>query len=226
MNIKVYSVKSIFLTTQGEGFHLGKPAVFLRFVGCNMWSGYEKDRINDSKKNNAICPLFCDTDFTKENSLKLSADEIVKKCIEASKGVRFIVITGGEPLLQLDSILIQKLKENNFYISIETNGSVSLSNLINQNSLPDWIACSPKNKDLINIEYIDELKLVYPTYSPKDFNSLVEKVKIHSNQKQLWLQPEDGPKYNESKNACVEYAIKSLGVWRTGIQAHKIWGVE
>src|SRR4051812_7813956 len=165
---KTYRVKAIWKTLQGEGLFAGRPAVFVRMVGCNMWSGYEQTRQRDAKRNGATCPLWCDTDFTKEGSQTYTAEELAEAMLKEGKDIRFCVITGGEPLMQLNATLIKALHKASFFIAIETNGSMSLKKSCwdtNTNKLeaPDWIVCSPKiAEERLKLEFFDELKLVVP----------------------------------------------------------------
>ena len=153
--MKNYIVKEIFYTLQGEGYNAGKAAVFCRFSGCNLWNGKEKNR------ENAICS-FCDTDFVGTNGAlggKYTLINLVDKITRlwpSTKKDKFIVFTGGEPLLQLDKLLIKEIKDNNFKIAIETNGTI----------LPppgiDWVCVSPKAKSNFILKKANEIKLVYP----------------------------------------------------------------
>ena len=162
-----YSVKEIYLTLQGEGFHTGKHAVFCRFTGCNLWTGLEKDR------NKAIC-TFCDTDFVgtdglngaKYSSAELLADKIDELWQKDLKD-KLVVFTGGEPLLQLNKKLIDLLHSKKFKVAVETNGTIIPPENI------DWICVSPKKGAKFKLKHGDELKLVYPQddFSPKLFET-------------------------------------------------------
>ena len=163
-----YSVKEIYLTIQGEGFHTGKHAVFCRFSGCNLWTGLEKDR----KK--AICN-FCDTDFVGTDGINGSkypnAEQLaneIDKVWDKDINEKFVVFTGGEPLLQLDKPLVNLLHKNKFKVAIETNGTILPPENI------DWICVSPKQGADFNLKYGNELKLVYPQkgLEPKNFKHL------------------------------------------------------
>jgi len=151
-----YKIKSIFYTLQGEGFHNGRPAVFVRFTGCNLWSGYEKDR------KNAICE-FCDTDFVGtdgENGGNYHNPEEICEIINMlwrgeNRQNPFVVCTGGEPLLQIDEELIGKFRDNNYMIAVETNGTITIPQGIG------WICVSPKIKAELIVKSGNELKLVY-----------------------------------------------------------------
>lgn len=208
----MYSLKEIFYTIQGEGMHTGRPAIFLRFAGCNLWSGQEKHRMS------AICK-FCDTDFVGtdgDNGGKYSASEIVDiiknvwpKQTETNP---FLVLTGGEPALQLDEELINAFKVNGFYISIETNGTIQLPSGL------DWICVSPKSDSKIVITRGNELKLVYPQPDamPEQF--------IHLNFDHFSLQPMDGPDVFENTKSVIEYCKKNP-TWKVSLQTHKILGI-
>ena len=163
-----YSIKEIYFTIQGEGFQTGKKAVFCRFSGCNLWTGREEDR------NKATC-TFCDTDFfgtDGENGAKYaSCHDLINKIEECwPKGVdeKFVVFTGGEPLLQLNQILIDELHKKGFKIAIETNGTMLPPNNI------DWICVSPKKNAKLVLLKGDELKLVHPqpSFGPGQFEKL------------------------------------------------------
>ena len=165
----MYSVKEVYYTIQGEGYHTGRPAVFLRFTGCNLWTGLEKDR------KTAICN-FCDTDFVgingpgggKFNSAKKLADHTLSFWPKDSKSKPFVVCTGGEPLLQIDNNFITSFHDVGFEIAVETNGTI-----IPPNGL-DWICVSPKIGSNLKLKAGDELKFVYPQKGkdPKDFEYL------------------------------------------------------
>jgi len=152
----MYAVKEIYFTFQGEGFHTGRPAVFCRFSGCNLWSGREEDRAD------AICK-FCDTDFWGTDGVqggKYDLETLVELCIATWKKEfsenPFVVFTGGEPALQLDEKLISALHKNNFEVAIETNGTLALPDSI------DWVCMSPKANTDIVVKQGSELKLVFP----------------------------------------------------------------
>src|SRR5690606_25902824 len=123
---KRYRVKAVWRTLQGEGAWAGRPAVFARLVGCNMWTGYERDRDRDAERTGAACPRWCDTDFTKENAVRLTAPDLAARMRRVGGGIRFCVLTGGEPLLQLDAALVRALHAAGFEVAVETNGTVAL----------------------------------------------------------------------------------------------------
>lgn len=208
----MYSVKEIFFTMQGEGFNAGKYAVFCRFSGCNLWTGREKDR----KKS--ICS-FCDTDFVGTNGdggdkFKNEEDLVIKiLSYWPNASNPFVILTGGEPMLQVDKNLIRTLKKYKCEIAIETNGTMKVPEEI------DWICVSPKaGNDLVQISG-DELKLVYPQKNilPEDF----EKYSF----KNFSLQPMDGELKVHNTNLALEYC-KNNPNWRISLQTHKIIGVR
>lgn len=208
-----YAVKEIFLTLQGEGGQIGRASVFCRFSGCNLWSGQEIDR------KGAICQ-FCDTDFVGmdgENGGRFVDAQALANAIEACWGTRdpkqrFVVFTGGEPLLQLDETLINVLKQKDFYIAIETNGTLPVPKGV------DWICVSPKaGAELVQVSG-DELKLIYPQegLDPQQLVSLDFTT--------FRLQPKDDiHKAIHLKNAiqfCQEHPI-----WHLSLQTHKLIGI-
>jgi 7-carboxy-7-deazaguanine synthase len=209
----MYRVKEIFYSIQGEGYHSGRPAVFCRFSGCNLWSGNAKDR----KK--ALCQ-FCDTDFVGTNGtaggLFETAGQLsrtISKLWPPSKERRFVVCTGGEPLLQVDDALIAALHEKNFEIAVETNGTVAAPAGI------DWICVSPKaHVELVQISG-NELKLVYPQagINPEQYAEL--------NFRHFFLQPMDGASREASTRQTLAYVL-AHPEWRISIQLHKILGVR
>jgi len=210
----MYSVKEIFYTLQGEGANAGTPAVFLRFAGCNLWSGREEDRA-------AGACNFCDTDFVGTDGTGggkfATADELAgaieSHWPDSSKAHRFVVCTGGEPLLQLDRAAIDALHSRGFRIAIETNGTIAPPAGI------DWVCVSPKAKEALAIDTGDELKLVYPQADalPERFESLAFD--------HFFLQPMDGPSREANTRGAVEYCLAHPR-WRLSIQSHKIIGIR
>lgn len=208
-----YSVKEIFYTLQGEGAQAGRPAVFCRFAGCNLWTGREADRPS------AIC-RFCDTDFVgtdgpgggKFASAEALADAIAGKWPLDTSGRRFVVCTGGEPLLQLDSALISALHRRSFEIAVETNGTVPAPDGL------DWICVSPKAGSKLVQMQGDELKLVYPQAEadPGSFEDLAFR--------HFFLQPMDGPDRVANTALTVRYCLDHPH-WRFGLQMHKVVGI-
>jgi 7-carboxy-7-deazaguanine synthase len=230
-----YRVKAVWKTLQGEGLFAGRPAVFVRFTGCNMWSGYERDRQRDADRNAADCPLWCDTDFTREGSTSYSAVDLARLVADTGGSVRFCVLTGGEPLLQADAPLIRALHSEGFQVAVETNGSVTLEQAFRDEATggilaPDWIVCSPKLPESSTvIEYFDELKLVVPDYKPSAYEALVARARCYDAGGRvlplLWLQPEDGPRYEAARRMAIDCAIADPR-WRVSVQTHKVLGVD
>ncbi len=207
-----YSVKEIYLTIQGEGVQTGLPAVFLRFAGCNLWSGLERDRATAQCK-------FCDTDFVGTDGPgggKFQTPEDLARSAMAywpeGKGQPWIICTGGEPLLQLDAKLVKALHAVGFKIAIETNGTIKAPDGI------DWICVSPKaNSEIVQISG-HELKLVFPQKEnhPEDFE--------HLDFENFSLQPLDDPRQSEHMKAAFEFCLKNPK-WRLSVQTHKWLGV-
>ena len=228
--MRKYRIKEIWKTLQGEGVMAGRAAVFVRFVGCNMWSGYEQDRNTDARRNKAACPIWCDTDFTKENSHFYTAEALVNEMCRIGGKIRFCVLTGGEPLLQADAALIQALHQEDFEVAIETNGTLSLKDTFTINDQlypPDWIVCSLKLPDeQLRIEYCDELKLVVPDYLPAQYPLLAERIRTTKLRPALhlptcWLQPEDGTRKEAAQYLAIQAALEHP-TWRVSVQTHKI----
>lgn len=208
----LYSVKEIFYTLQGEGANVGTPAVFLRFAGCNLWSGREEDRAT------AVC-RFCDTDFVGsdgqgggrfETAGRL-ADAVARQW-PADGACRFVVCTGGEPLLQLDAALVDALHAQGFRVAIETNGTLAPPPNI------DWICMSPKANAPLVLVHGDELKLIHPQIGaePQRYEAL--------HFRHFFLQPMDGPQLAENTRLAVEYC-KRHPRWRLSLQTHKLIGI-
>lgn len=207
-----YAVKEIFKTLQGEGAHAGRAAVFCRFAGCNLWSGREEDRAS------AIC-RFCDTDFVGtdgEGGGKFrNADALVAAIAEAwgpDLQDRFIVFTGGEPMLQIDEALIAAAHAAGFECAAETNGT-----LLPEPEL-DWVCVSPKEGADLVATRGDELKLVYP--QPGLLPEAVADLEFTN----FWLQPMDGPDAAENTAAAVAYCLAHPR-WRLSLQTHKLIGI-
>jgi 7-carboxy-7-deazaguanine synthase (Cx14CxxC type) len=208
----MYSVKEIYYTLQGEGFYTGRPSVFLRFTGCNLWSGKEKDR----KK--AICD-WCDTNFIGNDGInggKYLGSEIVKiiKTLWPKKeqSKPYIVFTGGEPLIQLDNELIERVHNAGFEIGVETNGTMTPPSGI------DWICVSPKARSNFILKKGNELKVVFPQY---EFNPL-----DHENLEfeHFFIQPMDGLNQKENIRKSEDFVLK-YPRWKLSIQTHKILGI-
>ncbi len=208
----MYSVKEIYATLQGEGAQTGRPAVFCRFAGCNLWSGREADRAT------AQCG-FCDTDFVGTDGPGggrfATADLLAAACATRWTGSdrdRFVVLTGGEPMLQVDRPLIVALHQSGFEIAIETNGTLPVPAAI------DWICVSPKAGADLAQHSGDELKLVYPQpgAAPEIFEGL--------DFGHFFLQPMDGPARGENTAAAVGYCARHPR-WRLSLQTHKLIGL-
>ena len=210
--MKIYKIKEINLTLQGEGFYTGRPAVFVRFSGCNLWTGHDKDR------ESAIC-YWCDTNFVGldgPNGGKYNIHQITNIIInlwEESESFKpYVVFTGGEPLLQLDEELINYLSDSGFETGVETNGTIAPPNGI------DWICVSPKaNTDCI-IKKGNELKLVFPQcgINPRNY----EKLEFEH----FFLQPMDGKNQNENIQRSKDYIFRNPK-WKISLQTHKIIGI-
>ncbi len=211
-----YAVKEIYYTLQGEGAHTGRPAVFLRFAGCNLWTGLEKDRPE------AVCS-FCDTDFVGTDGVgggKFSTATDVADAVNSiwheeasSEQSRFVVCTGGEPLLQLDEVLIDALHDRDFQVAVETNGTIDPPSGI------DWLCVSPKAGAALVVTRGHELKLVYPQDGamPEDYEDLPFE--------RLSLQPMDGPEISENTRRAVSYC-RSHPRWHLSLQVHKLLGLR
>ncbi len=166
--MKTYLVKALFPTVQGEGYHAGTPAVFVRLVGCNLWSGQEADRKRDAERNFADCPLWCDTDFTREGARRMTAREVVEEVALVADGADLVVVTGGEPLLQLDAALVRALVAERLTVAVETNGTVALDDemlaLARTGRL--FVTCSPKLVPArLRLQIASEVKVVVPDYA-------------------------------------------------------------
>ncbi|MFZ4377635.1 MAG: 7-carboxy-7-deazaguanine synthase [Saprospiraceae bacterium] len=204
-----YQIKEIFYTLQGEGAMAGRPAVFCRFTGCNLWSGREEDRAQ------AIC-TFCDTDFRGTDGLNggtyPDAEHLAMKIAscwpDLSKGTPYVVCTGGEPLLQMDVAFTQAIKKYGFEIAVETNGTKPLVDGI------DWVCVSPKSTANLAVTEGNELKLVYPQMDadPKQF----EKLSFDH----FYLQPMDGENAKITEQQTLEYCLKNPQ-WKMSVQVHK-----
>ncbi len=229
-----YAVKAVWRTLQGEGAWAGRAAVFVRFAGCNLWTGHDADRERDANRTGAGCPRFCDTDFTKEGATKLSAADLVAEVQAVAGPVRFVVLTGGEPLLQADAALVRTLHAAGFEVAVETNGTVALADAFTDDTgnlvPPDWIVCSPKLPETaLKLEVCDELKLVVPDYQPEAYARFAARVRPHTvagrERRWLWLQPEDGPRLAEATRLAVATALANPA-WRVSVQTHKILDID
>lgn len=211
-----YVIKEIFYSLQGEGAQTGRPAVFCRFSGCNLWSGVEADR------ENAVCQ-FCDTDFLGHDGVnggkyKTAGDlvRMVKKFWPHSSGIMggkpIVICTGGEPLLQMDSPLIEAFHQSGFTVALETNGTLTPPPGI------DWICVSPKAGSELVVQSGDELKLVFPQpdLNPEQFAQLAFRY--------FFLQPMDGENSAQNTKLALEYCLK-YPQWRLSLQIHKFLNI-
>jgi 7-carboxy-7-deazaguanine synthase len=208
-----YAVKEMFYSLQGEGRHTGRPAVFCRFAGCNLWNGREGDRAT------AECQ-FCDTDFVGvdgEGGGRFKTPSALADAIEAmwagQGGKRYAVLTGGEPFLQVDDALISALRERGFEVAAETNGTIASPGLI------DWLTVSPKGSTKLEQTSGDELKLVFPQdgLDPSAFERLAFDHYL--------LQPMDGPDLEANTQAAIAYCLQHPQ-WRLSLQTHKFMGIR
>lgn len=212
--MSVYSVKECFYTLQGEGAQAGRAAVFLRFAGCNLWSGLERDRAS------AVC-TFCDTDFVgvdgdgggKFKTPQALAAHAAARLPAGGGGRPLIVCTGGEPLMQLDAALVEALHAEGFEIAVETNGTIVAPEGL------DWICVSPKSTAPLIQRSGDELKLVFPQADapPENFQAL--------DFKHFFLQPMDGPDRVAATRAAIDYCLENP-LWRLSVQTHKVVGIR
>lgn len=209
----MYTVKEIFYTLQGEGFHAGRPAVFCRFAGCNLWSGREQDRAT------AVC-TFCDTDFVgvgpdggRFATPEALADAIAPRWPAEAGGRPFVVCTGGEPLLQLDAPAVAALHARGFEVAVETNGTQPAPEGL------DWICVSPKAAAPVVLTSGHELKLVYPQdlAPPERFATM--------DFQHFYLQPMDGPSREAATAAAVHYCL-AHPQWHLSLQTHKAAGIR
>lgn len=209
-----YAVKEIFYTLQGEGAQSGRAAVFCRFAGCNLWSGREEDRAT------AVC-RFCDTDFVGTDGTgggKFGSADALAAAIERAwepvgTAGRYVVLTGGEPLLQVDAALIDALHARGFEIGVETNGTIAPPDGL------DWICVSPKGGSELVLRQGHELKLVYPQplAAPETFE--------HLPFERFSLQPMDGPEVVENTARAIDYCLRHPQ-WRLSVQTHKSLGIR
>jgi len=207
-----YAVKEVFLTLQGEGARAGRAAVFCRFSGCNLWSGREPDRTG------ALC-RFCDTDFIGMDGpgggrFKIAGDlaAAIERAWTGGPANRYVVFTGGEPLLQLDEALIEAVHARGFEVAVETNGTVEAPPGL------DWICVSPKAGAPIVLDAGSELKLVYPQEGliPEHLSDLAFS--------HFFLQPMDGPELAKNTAAAIAYCLHHPR-WRLSLQTHKLIGI-
>ena len=207
-----YRIKEIYFTQQGEGSNTGRDFVFVRFSGCNLWSGKEKNR------KSAICQ-FCDTDFYGTDGINggvYSAKQLIEKIkslwVSRDDNIA-VVLTGGEPLLQVNDELVGALKQEQIYIAVETNGTLDAPDKI------DWICMSPKANTEIKLKKGNEIKVIFPQESldPEKFSLF--------DFSEFYLQPMDSNEYQENLNATITYCQKNPK-WKLSLQTHKILGIR
>jgi 7-carboxy-7-deazaguanine synthase (Cx14CxxC type) len=217
----MYTVKELFPTLQGEGAHTGRAAVFCRFAGCNLWSGREEDRAT------AVCK-FCDTDFVGsdgDGGGKFDTAQDLANAIESSwrstsagPQQRYVVFTGGEPLLQLDEQLIEQLHQKGFEVAIETNGTIKVPKGV------DWVCFSPKaGSDLIVLQ-ANELKLVIPQEGQDSLEKLLARFE-KMDYRNRFLQPMDGASLKINTELAISLCQKRP-LWRLSLQSHKLIGIR
>jgi 7-carboxy-7-deazaguanine synthase (Cx14CxxC type) len=217
----MYTVKELFSTLQGEGAQVGRAAVFCRFSGCNLWSGREEDRAS------AVC-RFCDTDFVGTDGIGGGKFESANELAEAittmwqsnNRGMnqRYVVFTGGEPLLQLDQALIEAVHDQGFEIAIETNGTLPIPKGI------DWVCLSPKANAELLVKQADEIKLVVPQAEHTSLEDLLYRFECMDFQHRF-LQPMDGP--NKEENIAFAVSVcQKRPLWRLSLQTHKWIGIR
>ena len=210
-----YAVKEMYYTLQGEGAHAGRAAVFCRFAGCNLWTGREQDRTG------AVC-TFCDTDFLgtdgpgggRFTSATALAEAVASHWPTGATGERYVVCTGGEPLLQLDASLVEALHARGFAVGVETNGTQPAPAGL------DWTCVSPKAGAPLVLTAGDELKLVYPQREPEAQPERFEGLSF----RHFFLQPMDGPERAAHTAAAVAYCLAHPR-WRMSLQTHKLLGI-
>lgn len=217
----MYTVKELFPTLQGEGAHAGRAAVFCRFAGCNLWSGREEDRAS------AVCQ-FCDTDFVGSDGIGggkfdnaqdlASAIEQSWKSTSAGPQRRYVVFTGGEPLLQLDEALISALHQRGFEVAIETNGTIKVPKGV------DWVCVSPKAGSELIVLQANELKLVVPQVGHDALENVMSRFE-KMDYRNRFLQPMDGPNVKSNTELAVTLCQKRP-LWRLSIQSHKLIGIR
>lgn len=215
-----YAIAELFYTLQGEGFHAGTPAQFIRFAGCNLWSGQTEHRKRDAHRNAALCPEFCDTDFGVR--ARVDIGELLEQ-LTAPREVPLVVLTGGEPLLQVDEQLVGGLRDRypEALIAVETNGTMPIPC-----AGIDWIAMSPKVPiDRLELRRGDELKVVVPAYDPAAYEA------IASGFRHRWVSAE-AETLSLGRSLIIDTRLREAAAWvmqhpswRLTVQAHKVIGI-
>ena len=211
-----YAVKEIYYTLQGEGMHAGRPAVFLRFTGCNLWTG----RMQDRGRGPGACSAWCDTDFVGTDGVqggRFATPDDLANAVKNTwrhnhRGRQFVVCTGGEPLLQLDAPLVAAFHKRGFEVGVETNGTLKPPPGV------DWLCVSPKAGSDLILRSGDELKLVYPQEGAEP------ELFVRLDFAHFLLQPCDDATRQENTAAAVEYCLEHPK-WRLSLQAHKYLGI-
>ncbi|NNF39839.1 MAG: 7-carboxy-7-deazaguanine synthase [Woeseiaceae bacterium] len=212
-----YSVREIYFTLQGEGAHTGRPAVFVRFAGCNLWSGREQDRAD------AVC-RFCDTEFVGTDGPgggKFATADALAAAVRRwwpsgqAAGEPYVVCTGGEPLLQLDAAAIGALHDAGFEIGVESNGTLEAPDGV------DWLCISPKGRAPLVQRSGDELKLVYPQVEPEAQPDRFADLSF----RHFYLQPMDSPELPANTRGAIDYCLRHPQ-WKLSVQTHKYIGID
>lgn len=230
-----YAVKEVFYTLQGEGYHAGTPAVFVRFAGCNLWSGKAEHRQIDAERNRVWCPLFCDTDFVGGEQLEAGDVGQLVATANGSGGTPLVVLTGGEPLLQVDSALVAALRRAAplAKIAVETNGATAWPDHLHSFDI-DWICVSPKVYPVdMKLRVGHELKVVYPAYDPGIYFDAVLANDLAF--EHLYVQPEAAPSHAENVDESELVPHRMLGAaewcmkhprWKLSVQTQKVVGLD
>lgn len=229
-----YSIKEVFYTLQGEGYHAGTPAVFVRFSGCNLWSGKAEHRARDAARHGAECPKWCDTDFADGDRMDsarvaaLALAEVQQKGVDTPDDVPLVVLTGGEPLLQVDRSMVIALRFafRNAVLAVETNGTVLPKVPVGVRDGLDWICVSPKlPADRLKLATGDELKVVVPAYNPAEY------INVAAGFDHLYVSAE-AHTYDIGRSVVVGDNLKRAAAWcmenpdwKLTLQSHKIIGV-
>lgn len=213
-----YAIAEAFYTLQGEGYHAGTPAQFIRFAGCNVWSGRDEDRDRDARRNGARCPRFCDTDFVVKQRVRFGELELA-----APADVPLVVLTGGEPLLQIDQRVVDALRERfpRALVAVETNGTCPLPCSV------DWVCVSPKVAvERLALRSGDELKVVVPAYDPADYEAIADGF-THR-----WVSAE-AQALDVGRSLLVGDVLRAAAEWtmahprwRMTVQTHKVIGLR